>query len=51
MVGDPSGRSEERNLLAADILDHNLAGIKAQLERFLDFEPGPTRARLVDNRD
>lgn len=51
MIGDPSGRSDERNLLDAATLDANLAGIKAQLERFLDFGAGPTAARLVDNRD
>jgi len=49
MVGDPSGRSEERNLLDAATLDANVAAIKAQLERLLDFTPGPTAALLVDN--
>jgi tyrosyl-tRNA synthetase len=49
MVGDPSGRSEERNLLDADTLDANVAAIKAQMARILDFEDG--RALLVDNRD
>src|SRR5690606_10303027 len=38
MVGDPSGRSEERNLLDAEVLAGNLQAIKGQLERFLDFE-------------
>ena len=51
MVGDPGGRSEERNLLDRDTLDHNIAGIKVQLERLLDFEPGPYQATLVDNAD
>jgi tyrosyl-tRNA synthetase len=51
MVGDPSGRSEERNLLDADALRHNVARIKVQLERLLDFAPGPTQATLVDNAD
>ena len=51
MVGDPGGRSEERNLLDRVTLDHNIAGIKRQLERLLDFEPGPFQATLVDNAD
>ncbi len=49
MVGDPGGRSEERNLLDAETLAHNVACVKRQLERILDFEPGPNQARLVDN--
>lgn len=49
MIGDPSGKSAERNLLDAKTLDANLAGISKQLERFLDFGPGPTQALLVDN--
>ena len=51
MVGDPSGRSEERNLLDADGLEANVAKVKLQLERLLDFTPGPTQATLVDNAD
>src|SRR6476619_1781435 len=51
MVGDPGGRSEERNLLDRATLDHNIAAIKVQLERLLDFEPGPLQATLVDNAD
>jgi tyrosyl-tRNA synthetase len=51
MVGDPSGRSEERNLLTRDELAHNVQCIKSQLERILDFEPGPYAATLVDNAD
>jgi tyrosyl-tRNA synthetase len=51
MVGDPSGRSEERNLLDRDTLRANVAKIKGQLERLLDFEPGPAQATLVDNAD
>ena len=51
MVGDPGGRSEERNLLDRVTLDRNIAGIKRQLERLLDFEPGPCQATLVDNAD
>ena len=38
MVGDPSGKSEERNLLSEEILQQNVAGIKAQLEKYLDFD-------------
>jgi tyrosyl-tRNA synthetase len=49
MVGDPSGRSEERNLLDADTLDANVAAIKDQMARVLDFEAGG--AVLVDNRE
>ncbi len=49
MIGDPGGRSDERNLLDDDALDANLAGILPQLEQFLDFD-GPAAARLVDNR-
>src|SRR5580765_6217740 len=39
MVGDPSGKSEERNLLSEDILRHNQEGVKKQLTQYLDFEP------------
>lgn len=49
MVGDPSGKSEERNLLDSDALQQNLAGQKKQLERFLDFSSG--NAQLVNNYD
>ncbi len=49
MVGDPSGRSEERNLLDDATLTANVAAIKAQMARVLDFDDG--RALLVDNRD
>jgi tyrosyl-tRNA synthetase len=51
MIGDPGGRSEERNLLDGETLDRNTRAIKEQLSAFLDFEPGPYQARLVDNRD
>ncbi len=51
MVGDPGGRSEERNLLDRDTLRHNVACISAQLERILDFDGGPYGAVLVDNAD
>ena len=51
MVGDPSGKSQERNLLSEDILAHNLAGIKKQLEQFLDFDCGANSAEIVNNYD
>ncbi len=51
MVGDPSGRSEERNLLDADTLQHNVDCIKNQLTNLLDFSPGTTQATLVNNAD
>ncbi|MFZ4810903.1 MAG: tyrosine--tRNA ligase [Ilumatobacteraceae bacterium] len=51
MVGDPGGRSEERNLLDADTLRHNVECIKRQLASLLDFEPGPYQATLVNNAD
>lgn len=51
MIGDPSGRSEERNLLDRETLRHNVERISAQLSRLLDFEPGPCAARLVNNAD
>jgi tyrosyl-tRNA synthetase len=50
MVGDPSGRSEERNLLSRDTLAENLAGIRKQAERFLDFDC-KNAARMVNNYD
>lgn len=50
MVGDPGGRSEERNLLDRETLQHNVAQVKTQLEKILDFD-GPAAARLVDNAD
>jgi tyrosyl-tRNA synthetase len=51
MIGDPSGRSSERNLLDRDALAANVRGIRAQLERFLDFSPGDRGAVMVDNLD
>ncbi|MBI2764108.1 MAG: tyrosine--tRNA ligase [Chloroflexi bacterium] len=50
MIGDPSGRSSERNLLDAETLSTNALAIRASLERFLDFE-GPTGAVMVNNLD
>ncbi|AEK24498.1 tyrosine--tRNA ligase [Capnocytophaga canimorsus] len=52
MVGDPSGKSAERNLLTNEVLEHNIAGIKKQLSKFLDFESkAENRAILVNNYD
>jgi tyrosyl-tRNA synthetase len=51
MIGDPSGKSDERNLLDRATLARNLAGIKAQLSRFLDFDDGPSGALLLNNAD
>jgi tyrosyl-tRNA synthetase len=51
MIGDPSGRSSERNLLTREQLNHNIACIKAQLSRLLDFSAPQNAARLVDNAD
>ncbi|HEV3414083.1 MAG TPA: tyrosine--tRNA ligase [Puia sp.] len=52
MVGDPSGKSEERNLLSEEVLNHNLTCIKRQLEKYLDFNPTlPNAAELVNNYD
>jgi tyrosyl-tRNA synthetase len=51
MVGDPSGKSAERNLLDATTLDKNVEGIKKQLSRFLDFNCGVNSAELVNNYD
>jgi tyrosyl-tRNA synthetase len=51
MVGDPSGKSEERNLLSEDVLQHNQQGIKKQLEQYLDFNCGERSAEMVNNYD
>jgi len=51
MIGDPSGRAAERQLLNKESLDHNIAGIKEQLRRLLDFECAVNPARLLDNAD
>ncbi len=50
MIGDPSGKSEERNLLSAEEVERNVEGQRKQLSRFLDFD-GPTPAKLVNNSD
>ena len=51
MIGDPSGKSEERNLLSTDTLRANVAGVEKQLRRFLEFDSGDNAARLVNNFD
>jgi len=50
MVGDPSGKSQERNLLDAETLNHNVACVKSQLEKFLNFS-GENAAEMVNNYD
>jgi len=49
MVGDPSGKSEERNLLDEETLNRNLAGVKKQLEKFLDFDASKKNAAEIAN--
>jgi tyrosyl-tRNA synthetase len=51
MIGDPSGKSLERVLLSADQIDENVAGVRQQLERFLDFGAVTNAARIVNNAD
>jgi tyrosyl-tRNA synthetase len=52
MIGDPSGKSQERNLLDEETLQKNLNGIKTQLSKFLDFESDiPNKAEMVNNYD
>lgn len=52
MVGDPSGKSQERNLLSEEVLNRNLEGIKKQLRKFLDFDSNNlTSAEMVNNYD
>jgi tyrosyl-tRNA synthetase len=51
MIGDPSGKSQERLLLSRDEIDGNIAGIRGQLERFLDFNAPANAARIVNNAD
>ncbi|MGB5982801.1 MAG: tyrosine--tRNA ligase [Nonlabens sp.] len=53
MIGDPSGKSAERNLLTQEILDKNIAGVQSVLSRFIDFKGGDekNRALLVNNHD
>lgn len=51
MIGDPSGKSEERNLLSVDILRNNQEATRKQLEKFLDFNCGANSAEIVNNYD
>jgi len=51
MVGDPSGKSAERNLLSEDILNHNVTCVHNQLAKFLDFDCGENSAEMVNNYD
>jgi tyrosyl-tRNA synthetase len=51
MIGDPSGKSQERTLLSIEQLDANVAGIRRQLERFLDFDRPGNPARIVNNAE
>ncbi|MDR0786439.1 MAG: tyrosine--tRNA ligase [Gemmatimonadota bacterium] len=50
MIGDPSGKTRERQLLTREQVEHNVAQIRGQLEKFLDFD-GPNAALLIDNHD
>jgi len=51
MIGDPSGKSQERTLLSVEQIEANVAGIRRQLERFLDFDRPVNPARIVNNAD
>ena len=51
MVGDPSGKNKERNLLDEKILNHNLTSIQKQLEKFLNFNCGKNSAEVINNHD
>ena len=51
MIGDPSGKSSERNLMDEDTLATNLAAIRGQLSRYLDFEDGKLGAIMTNNMD
>ena len=51
MVGDPSGKSKERNLLSSEVLDHNLKSVQKQLTQFLDFDCGENSAEILNNYD
>ncbi|WP_146435480.1 tyrosine--tRNA ligase [Blastopirellula retiformator] len=51
MIGDPSGKSAERNLLSVEQLEKNVAGIKAQVSKLVDFDDSPAGAKLVNNFD
>ncbi|MEZ0228825.1 MAG: tyrosine--tRNA ligase [Planctomycetota bacterium] len=49
LIGDPSGKQKERTLQTKELVASNTAAIRAQLERWLDFAPGPTGAQMADN--
>ncbi|MBM3808194.1 MAG: tyrosine--tRNA ligase [Acidimicrobiia bacterium] len=51
MIGDPSGKSQERTLMSIGEIDANVRAMRGQLERFLDFETKPNAARMVNNAD
>lgn len=51
LIGDPSGKSKERNLITLEAVRHNVEGVRAQLARFLDFDCGPNSALLLNNYD
>lgn len=51
MIGDPSGKSAERNLLSTEVLEANVAGLREQMQQFLDFDAGSQSAELVNNLD
>ena len=51
MIGDPSGKTQERQLLSLDQIEENVRGIRRQLEKFLDFDASPNPARIVNNAD
>src|ERR1700742_4487375 len=51
MIGDPSGKSQERNLLSREALMHNVQCIREQMQQFLDFDAKSNPAQLVNNYD
>jgi tyrosyl-tRNA synthetase len=51
LIGDPSGKTQERQLLTADQVQHNVDGIRQQLARFLDFDRAPNAAHIVNNAE
>ncbi|MBI2221053.1 MAG: tyrosine--tRNA ligase [Acidobacteria bacterium] len=51
LIGDPSGKTQERQLLTTEQVEANVVGIRRQLERFLDFDRAPNAARIVNNAD
>ncbi len=51
LIGDPSGRESERTLLEPDVLEQNIAAIRTQAEKIVDFTPGPAQATMVNNAD